>query len=103
MHACADPLADEGDKAAAGPGGRIYRAAAYNTPPDAEQGMLTKRRQPAGEQPREFVRYRRETRLNLLGSLAFVCYLCALIFYIWVRFRGGPVRSSGVHHQHMHV
>ena len=87
MHGCADPLvpAEEGDRAAAGPGGKVYRAPAYNTPPDAEAGMLTKRQQPLGEQPREFVRYRRETRVNLLGSLAFVIYCCALVFYVWVR------------------
>ena len=76
---------EEADRAAAGPGGKIYRAPAYNTPADAEMGMLTKRRQPLGEQPREFVRYRRETRINFLGSAAFGIYCCAVVFYVWVR------------------
>lgn len=47
--------------------------------------MLTKRRQPWGEQPREFVRYRQRTRINWVGALSFVTYLAALVFYIWVR------------------
>lgn len=76
--------AAEGEKPAAGIGSKFYRAAAYNAP-DAEAGMLTKRRQPMGEEPREFVRYRQRTRINWIGALSFVTYLCALGFYVWVR------------------
>ena len=66
------------------PAGASIGAAAFNAP-DPETGMLTKRRTPLGEEPREFVRYRRQTRINWLGSLSFFAYLCALGFYIWIR------------------
>lgn len=46
--------------------------------------MLTKRKQPMGEEPREFIRYNRRVKVNLFGLLAFILYLGALGFYIWV-------------------
>lgn len=82
-HGGADPLALDGDKAGSS-SSKTYRAPAYNAP-DVERGMLTKQKQPVGEEPREFVRYRRQTKLNLLGTIAFITYILALGFYIWVR------------------
>jgi hypothetical protein len=46
--------------------------------------MLTKRKQPQGEEAREFIRYRRQVKINWLGLLVFLIYLGALGFYIWV-------------------
>lgn len=77
----ADPL-EEADKAA-GPSGKQYKAPAFNAP-DVERGMLTKRKQPLGEEPREFIRYRRLVKVNWFGLLAFLIYLGALAFYLWV-------------------
>ena len=34
-----------------------YKAPAYDAP-DVERGMLTKQKQPIGEEPREFIRFR---------------------------------------------
>lgn len=49
--------------------------------------MLTKRKQPLGEEPREFIRYRRLVKVNWFGLLAFLIYLGALGFYLWVGMR----------------
>ncbi|CAL8470908.1 g10450 [Coccomyxa elongata] len=78
----ADPL-EEAEKAA-GPSGKQYKAPAFNAP-DVERGMLTKRKQPLGEEPREFIRYRRLVKVNWFGLLAFLIYLGALGFYLWIR------------------
>jgi len=47
----------KGAKAGAGPAAVTYKAPAYNAP-DVERGMLTKQKQPLGEEPREFIRYK---------------------------------------------
>lgn len=49
--------ADSNIKAAPAPGAVTYKAPAYNAP-DVERGMLTKQKQPLGEEPREFIRYK---------------------------------------------
>lgn len=47
----------KGAKAGAGPTAVTYKAPAYNAP-DVERVMLTKQKQPLGEEPREFIRYK---------------------------------------------
>ena len=47
----------EGKGIKAGPPPPNYQAPAFNAP-DVERGMLTKQKQPIGEEPREFIRFR---------------------------------------------
>ena len=47
----------EGKGIKAGPPTPNYQAPAFNAP-DVERGMLTKQKQPIGEEPREFIRFR---------------------------------------------
>ena len=47
----------KGAKADAGQAAQMYRAPVYNAV-DVEKGMLTKQKQPLGEEPREFIRFK---------------------------------------------
>lgn len=47
----------KGAKVDAGQAAQAYRAPAYNAD-DVEKGMLTKQKQPLGEEPREFIRFK---------------------------------------------
>ena len=38
-----------------------------------------------GEEEREFQRYQRGREINWVGCVAFVSYIVAFIFYLWVR------------------
>ena len=54
VHIAAD---SKGAKADAGQPAQTYKAPAYNAA-DVEKGMLTKQKQPLGEEPREFIRFK---------------------------------------------
>ena len=54
VHIAAD---SKGAKADAAQAAQTYRAPAYNAV-DVEKGMLTKQKQPVGEEPREFIRFK---------------------------------------------
>ena len=47
----------KGAKADGGQAAQTYRAPVYNAV-DVEKGMLTKQKQPLGEEPREFIRFK---------------------------------------------
>ena len=65
-------------------GPKQYRAAPYNAP-ELDGTMKRNVLALAAEENREFKPYKRQRSLNWLGFIAFVAYICAFGFYLWVR------------------